>query len=280
VPDPLSKATWTAVPAGAWGPASGALAREGDVHVLSASLDQAGRRLQALAGLLSPDETRRAARYHFARDRDRFITARGLLRSILAPYLGVPPEGIEFRYGPQGKPRVVSQITSADLRFNVSHSNALALYAICRGRDLGVDVERVKPLSDADHIAERFFSAREGATLRALPEGERQRAFFACWTRKEAYIKATGDGLSRPLDEFDVSLGPGCPARLERVAGAPEEAARWSLAALEPAEGYEAALAIEGPLGRLSCWEWVPADVAPSAGPWAHAIQVHELEAR
>ena len=272
---------WTRVPEGSWASVPERTLESEDLHVLSASLDQPFRRLEALAMLLSPDEAERAGRYHFARDRDRFVAARGLLRSILGAYVGFAPERIAFRYGARGKPWLVSQITTADLRFNVSHSDGLALYAICRGRDVGVDVERVKPVADAERIAERFFSAREGAALRRLPPRERERAFFACWTRKESYIKATGDGLTCPLDAFDVSFLPGRAARLERVEGDPLEAARWSLAELCPAVGYEAALAVAGPLGKLSCWECVPADSGwRSETVVAQASRAHELEAR
>ena len=141
------------------------------------------------------------------------------------------------------------------LRFNLSHSQGLALYAVTRGREIGVDLECIRPISDAEQIAERFFSAHENAVFRTIPAHEKPKAFFNCWTRKEAYLKALGDGLARPLDEFDVSLAPGEPAKLLRIEGAPQEASRWSLNRLEPGSGYVAALAVEGYGYQLKCWQ-------------------------
>jgi 4'-phosphopantetheinyl transferase len=254
---------------------------EGDeVHVLSGSLDQPAGRVEALAALLCPDERERAARFHFARHRDRFIAARGLLRCVLAAYLGQAPERIALRLGSRGKPALAPQFASARLHFNVSHSQGLALIALARGREVGVDVEFMKPMAEAEQIAERFFSPREVKTLLALPEAERPAAFFACWTRKEAYIKATGEGLARSLDSFDVSFGAGRPARLERVLDDPLEAARWSLVELDPAPGYAAALAVAGPLGRLSCRVWAPADADPNRQRSAVAGRGKALEVR
>jgi 4'-phosphopantetheinyl transferase len=145
---------------------------------------------------------------------------------------------------------------SDELRFNVSHSHGLALYAVTRRRKIGIDIERVRPISGPEQLAARFFSAGENAELCALPEHVKHEAFFNCWTRKEAYVKARGEGLSLPLNQFDVSLNPGEPARLLRVERDPQEAARWSLQGLTPAPGYVAALAVEGHGWRLACWEW------------------------
>jgi 4'-phosphopantetheinyl transferase len=142
------------------------------------------------------------------------------------------------------------------LRFNASHSNALALYAVAREREVGIDLEFVREDFAGFEIAERFFSPREVSALRALPEGERVEAFFDCWVRKEAYIKARGEGLSHPLHTFTVSLTPGEPAALLHTEGDSREAARWSLVGLYPCEGYRAALASEGGPPSLSCWRW------------------------
>jgi 4'-phosphopantetheinyl transferase len=172
-----------------------------------------------------------------------------MLRRLLGGFLGLEPERVELRYGPHGKPCVEG------LRFNLAHSHELALYAFSRGRELGVDLERIRPLRDAAAIAERYFSAEENAVLRSLPEIQRHEAFFRCWTRKEAYLKALGDGLARPLDSFDVTLAPGEPARLLRVQGAPDEAARWSLLHLDPAPGFVGALAAEGPWGSTQLFQ-------------------------
>jgi 4'-phosphopantetheinyl transferase len=217
-----------------------------DVHVWRVVLDQPAIRLQSLWEQLAPEERDRAARFHFPKDRDRFVAARGLLRVILGAYLGVDPAGLRFTKNAYGKPALAEQRGPDDLRFNLSHSHELVLYAITRGREVGIDVEWMRPDLADEEIAARFFSPREVAALRALPEPQRLEAFFNCWTRKEAFIKARGEGLSLPLDEFDVSLAPGEPAALLGTCWDPHEAGRWSLRALSPGPGYAAALAVEG----------------------------------
>jgi len=221
-----------------------------EVRVLSMPLDLDRHRLDRISACLSRDEWERAGRFRFALHRDRFRAARGWLRRILGSYLDVAPERVRLRYGRHGKPELGGALANSGLRFNVSHSEGLGLCALARDRDVGVDVERVKPLRDLEAVAEHFFSRRERSELQRLPEEALLPGFYACWTRKEAFIKATGEGLARPLHGFDVSVGE--PARLERVAGDPEEAGRWSVVELRPASGYAAALAVEGPLGRLS----------------------------
>ena len=139
----------------------------------------------------------------------------------------------------------------------MSHSQGLALYAITREREIGVDIEHVRPVPEAEQIADRFFSARESAVFRALPPSQKPKAFFNCWTRKEAYIKAIGDGLAWPLDQIEVSLALGEPARLLSIAGDPISAKRWELQELTPACSYVAALAVEGHNWRISCWQWL-----------------------
>lgn len=240
-----------------WGPrpADLELGRD-EIHVWLASLDQPQAVVRRLAQSLSGDERLRAERFRFEQDRRRFSVGRGLLRVILARYLGVAPSRMEFRFGPYGKPALAGLSSGDGFRFNVSHSHGLALYAFGRHGEVGVDLEYVRPVPDADEIAERCFAPGERAALRALPPRERHRAFFRCWTRKEAYIKAVGDGLTRRLDGFEVSLAPGEPARLVSVAGAPEEASRWWLEEIAPAPQYVAALACEGHRRRLACWEW------------------------
>jgi len=222
-----------------------------EVHVWFVSLDQSACCVGRLADLLSPDERTRAERFYFERDRARFIAGRGLLRTILAFYSGADPRRLEFRYGPRGKPSLAPGF--GDLRFNLSHARGRALYAIARGREIGVDIEEVRPMPDAEKIAERFFSRREYQVFRALPASARPRAFFDCWTRKEAFIKALGDGLAYPLDRFDVSLSPGEPARLLRIEGDPQGPAGWSLRELALGLTHVAALAVEGHGLDLSC---------------------------
>lgn len=232
-----------------------------EVHVWRARLDASPERVRSLLDLLAPDERERAVRFHFQRDHDRFTVARGLLRGILGGYLGsgpehssLGPERLRFEYGAQGKPSLAAEHNPAGLRFNVSHSEGVALFAVTRGREVGVDVERVSARVSCEEIAGRFFSPREVEDLRALPPPLREAAFFNCWTRKEAYIKARGEGLSLPLDGFDVSLAPGEPAALLANRLDPEEVARWSLRELRPWPGFAAALAVEGRGWRLKCW--------------------------
>ncbi len=237
-----------------WQPPSAELRLPRDeVHVWRARLDLS----QSLAGFLAtlaPDEKGRAARFHFQKDRDHFIAARGMLRAILSGYLNSRPEQFSFRYSAHGKPFLATD--DGDVRFNLSHSHGLALFAFARGRDLGIDLEWVRADVAEEQIAERFFSACEVAALRALPAVEQADAFFNCWTRKEAYIKARGEGLSLPLDQFDVSLAPGEPAALLCTRVEADEVSRWSMTELAPGAGFKAALVVEGRDWRLRRWQW------------------------
>ena len=210
---------------------------------------------EELGRLLAPDERDRAARFHFEQDRRRFVVGRGLLRVILSGYLGITPHALRFNYGGKGKPILAMGCGDGRLRFNVSHSADLALYAVALEHELGIDVERIDPALQ-ENIAERFFSPREVAVLQAISPDRRSEAFFACWTRKEAYLKAKAEGLTVRLDQFDVSLAPGEPPALLQTRGDPAEPSRWSLAELDPAPGYAAAMAIEGRGWRLRRWHW------------------------
>lgn len=233
-----------------------------EVHIWRASLDQPAHRLQQLVSTLSADERRRAAQYCFAADRRRFIVGRGLLRVILSYYPRAAPDHVRFCYGSSGKPALAESGSESKLQFSVAHSRELALYALAYDRSIGIDLEYLRPIADALKIANRFFSVREAAMLRSLPADQRLEAFFHCWTRKEAYLKARGDGLGRPLNQVDVSLISGEPARLLSVHGAPQEAARWSFETLIPAPDYVAALAVEGharQLTLLQCPQDLPA---------------------
>ena len=228
------------------------------VHVWRADLDPPDWQLQRLRCTLAAGELDRAGRYRFERERRRFIAARGMLRDVLGHYLHVEPGQVRFCTTGNGfgKPALAPSPGRATLRFNLAHSGGLALCAVAQGREVGVDLEQIRLVDEADQIAERFFSARECATIRALPSRTRQAAFFTCWTRKEAVVKAWGTGLALPLDRFDVSLTPGEPARLLRVRGDARECARWSLQELAPGTGYVAALAVEGGGWQLRCWQW------------------------
>lgn len=228
-----------------------------EVHVWRACLDQGIPSVQNLRRFLSEDELIRAARFHFDRDRDRFTVGRGLLRLVLSRYADIGPGDLRFRYSQYGKPSLVVGPGTKTPRFSVSHSGGLVVFAVSFGRELGIDLEWVRADFAYEQIAERFFSLRENAVLRALsPETAKRKAFFDCWTRKEAYLKARGEGLSLPLRQCEVSLAPGEPARLLANRSDPREVLRWSIRDLDPAPGFVAALAVEGCGWRLTCWEW------------------------
>ena len=244
-------------PAHLWRPSPAELTLlSAEVHIWRACLDPSASWVERLQRNLSPDELQRAARFHFPRDRRRFTVARGVLRDILSRYLGVPPSELRFRYSSYGKPALADGFDDRGVRFNLSHSHEMALFAVTCGREVGIDIEYLDREIRAEEIAEHFFSTRERASLRALPAEAKHAAFFNCWTRKEAYIKAHGEGLSLPLDQFDVSLAPGEPAALLATHGDPREASRWSLQALTPGANYVAALAVERRGCQLTCWQW------------------------
>lgn len=217
----------------------------GELEVVPVWLDAEHPAPGEAALCLSDTERVRAGRFVFERDRRRFIVGRAQLRHLLGLRLGVRPGAVELVYGAQGKPALSRRFADADLRFNVSHSEDLAVYAFSRGREIGVDVELVRVLSDADDIAARFFSRRENEVYAGLDPQDRPLGFFNCWTRKEAYIKALGEGLSHPLDSFDVSLRPGAPARFLRVAGIPGDDCGWCMEGFSPAPGFVAAVVME-----------------------------------
>jgi 4'-phosphopantetheinyl transferase len=195
---------------------------------------------ERLERILAPDERNRAARFHFDHLRLAFIAARGALRLLLGCYLKLPPASIQIAYGSNGKPGLTE---SERVKFNVSHSGALAVFAFAVGCDIGVDVEQIHPLANLRHIAERTFCPEEAAEIMLLPEHQRDRAFFVCWTRKEAYVKAIGTGLSSPFDSFRVTLRPDDPTgfvHLQHDANATKE---WTLHDLDFGSDYAAALA-------------------------------------
>ena len=199
--------------------------------------------------VLSRDEAERASRFRFDRDKRHFIICRTLLRLLLGKYLGVAPAAIVFHYSSHRKPSVAAP--TSDIRFNLSHSGERAVFAFIRGRELGIDVEQIRHDFEAQSVAERFFSSAEREALALISPEIRHEAFFHCWTRKEAFVKAKGDGLFLPLDQFDVSLAPGQPAQLLNTRPDGEERQRWSLSALEVGYQYAGALVVEGPPIKL-----------------------------
>jgi 4'-phosphopantetheinyl transferase len=194
--------------------------------------------------LLDRDEKMRARRLRCDEARNSFVIVRGALRILLGRYLRCSPAEVHIQYGPKGKPALGRP---GDLQFNVSHSHGLAVLAFTHGCGIGVDVEEIKSHVDIDGIAERFFCPAEVRELQLKPQHDRQRIFFLCWTRKEAYLKAIGDGLSAPLDDFCVELEPTRPARFLHIAGSREAAKDWTLHNLALAPGYAGALAYQNP---------------------------------
>jgi 4'-phosphopantetheinyl transferase len=223
-------------------PASFSLS-SGAVHVWRASLAQPPDLQETLLRTLNEDERARADRFHFDQHRRRFVLGRGFLRVLLARYLEVEPAEVRFAYGPYGKPLLSDEHGASRLRFNASHSHELAVYAFVQEREIGIDVEYIQQKFAGEEIARQFFSAYEVDTLMALPESERAATFFRCWTRKEAYIKAIGSGLSHPLDQFDVSLDEPALLRDHRDPGA---VAKWEMFNLEFTDTYAGALVVEG----------------------------------
>jgi 4'-phosphopantetheinyl transferase len=225
-----------------------------EIHLWRASLEDVDRVvLHRLEATLNPEEKSRAARFHFSRDRDSFVASHGILHELLGLYSKRPATEIEFRYGPQDKPALRTNDGESPICFNLSHSHGLAVYAFSRDREVGIDVEMIRPDFAGDEIAERYFSGMELTELRALPPELRAEGFFLCWTRKEAYVKAHGAGLQIPLASFSVSLTPGQPDKLESSDGF-----RWSLHSFQPAPRYVGAVVGEGKSWRLRNWEWNP----------------------
>src|SRR5271170_6222415 len=239
-------------------PVTPELAR-GEIHVWSASLVTDEVTLRSLEATLVDEERERARRFIFERDRDRYIVARGILRDLLGQYLRCAPRSIEFSYGPYGKPAIAGAASRSGICFNLSHSHGLAVVAIGREQEVGIDVELIRPEFASEAIAKRYFSAKEIDELTSLPAELRTEGFFLCWTRKEAYIKAKGDGLYISLDSFDVSLTPGKPATLSSV-----DASHWSIEAFNssviPDPSYAAAVVARGKDWTARYFEWRQSD--------------------
>jgi 4'-phosphopantetheinyl transferase len=227
----------------------------GGVHLWHASLAADATEIASYAMLLSPDEAARADRYVFDAHRARFTAGRGILREVLSRYTGTPAETIVFTYGQQGKPEL-AQPGDSPLRFNAAHSEDRLVVAVTCGQMIGVDIEQVRPMHDLMLMAKRFFSAREVEELRSLPAAKQSQAFFNAWTRKEAILKAYGEGISEVLNTVEVSLLPDEPAALFSIRGSTEEAARWSLRALDAPTGFIAALAVEHSTEQIAIFDY------------------------
>ena len=220
-----------------------------EVHLWAVQLDASDRDLARCFSWLSVEEGDRAERFKFDQHRRDFVVSHGILRLLLGEYLKTSPADIIFSHGTKGKPAVTD--TGLSIRFNMSHSGRMAVYAFTAGCEVGVDVERIRPMTDMEDIAARFFSAEEAAELKDVEEANRTQGFFNCWTRKEAYIKAVGDGLSLPLDGFRVSLKPSEPAELLSLGGDAQAAKLWTLHHFVPATDYIGAIAYRDVLRPL-----------------------------
>jgi 4'-phosphopantetheinyl transferase len=222
-----------------------------EVHVWRVPLDSPDAVLQPLVANLSLDERARAEKFLFDRDRNAYITARGVLRQLLARYLHRPPSELQFAYESRGKPFLAIPSQDQPVNFNVAHSRNTALLAFTAGSPVGVDVEFIRTDIASEEIAVRYFAPQEVAELRAVPLEQRPAAFFLGWTRKEAYVKALGNGLQIPLASFCVSLTPAHPATLESA-----DSSRWTLRNLSPGPSYAGALVAEGKNWNLRCFDW------------------------
>jgi 4'-phosphopantetheinyl transferase len=227
-----------------------------EIQVWSASLDRPLCLIHEFEGTLSDDERQRANRFRFDIHKRRFVVGRGLLRAILADYLEIRPCEVRFAYGLHGKPMLHQNEFENSVHFNVSHSGSHALYAISRDCEVGVDLEYVRPLTDVEQIAEHFFSSTEFSAFQTVPAFQRLTAFYNCWTRKEAFIKAIGNGLTQPLDSFVVSFNPGQSASLLSIEGDKRKARDWTIDELIIENQYIAALAYRGQGHKLTCFRF------------------------
>ena len=230
--------------------------RAGEVHVWVADLDVTPAALAAYAALLAADEHERAGRLRFEHLRVRFVAGRGILRRLLGEYLHTPPERIAFAYSSYGKPSVAAPAAPLPFAFNLAHSQNIAVYAFARAPRVGVDVEQAREVIERDQIVERFFSPLERQALAAVLPAQREEAFYLGWTRKEAYLKALGAGITYPLDRFSVSLTPGEAPALLQAADLEDGRGHWTLLAFEPGAGVYAAAAVEGRGWSLHCHSW------------------------
>jgi 4'-phosphopantetheinyl transferase len=222
-----------------------------EIQVWCAKLDIGVAALVGLTAHLSGEEKERAKRFSVAVERDRFIAARGILRELLGSYVQRAPASLSLETSLRGKPYLCRRTGALDARFNLSHSHGLALFAFCLGREVGIDIEKFRPEFMRDGIAERYFSVQEREDLQATPTELRADAFFRCWTRKEAYLKARGDGLHVPLESFAVSLKPNEPPKLWSA-----DSKKWNLYSIETHTGFVGAVAVEGPPCRLFYHEY------------------------
>lgn len=214
--------------------------RENHVHILTVDVRNTVQRCPALQGSLTKDEQQKADSFRFAEDRDRFVAARGLLRKVLGTYLGTSAEHVLLRTTANGKPELdACHSSTSPIRFNVSHSGNVALLALTLGRSVGVDVEQMRDIREINQLVKLFFSANERQQYKSLPHAERLTAFYRCWTGKESFVKAIGEGLSHSLESFDIAYMPGTsPCILSVRDNDLPSASRWHLEIRTPIPGY------------------------------------------
>jgi len=229
----------------------------GNVDVWELSLTLDAEILNRGRSILSPDERERADRFHFAQDSRRFTAARLGMRTILSEYLDIGPQSVSFAYSEKGKPELAAAHLQA-LQFNLSHSHEHALLAVALGNKIGVDIEYIKSEVNADDIASSYFSPHECDILRHLSADQKLEAFYACWTRKEAYAKAKGAGLSLEFKSFDVTFGPHDLPALSRAEDRVDQHLRWCFYNLEAPPQYVAALVVEGSEHHITRRRWIP----------------------
>ena len=229
---------------------------KGECHLWSASLKENEAKLPQLYEPLSVEERQQAARFHFDKDRNMYILAHGLLRRLLARYLDIRPESLDFFAGASGKPQLAKSACPLDLRFNISHTRGLAAVALALDHDVGVDVECLERSVDWPLMAKRILCERENAEVNALPEAEKQAAFFKGWVCKEAVLKATGEGIAGGMDQVEVSLSPGKEARLLAFRGDTSASSRWTLHTLSISPNVVAAVAVDAPNVSLVVRQW------------------------
>ena len=237
-------------------PPKSPLLEAGQVHVWRICMEPEDDLLDQFRETLEPEELDRARRFRFERLQKHFVAGRGFLRHVLSRYLNIRPGELRFSYNDYGKPSLAGE---QSLQFNMSHSHEVGLVAVARNAAVGVDVEHMRADFASEDIATRFFSRLEVETFSDLPKEERVTAFFRCWARKEAYIKAIGKGLSQPLDGFDVTLAPSEPAALLRAGE--EDTLTWSMSDIDVGSDYASALAVEGVPARISCWQFIRQDL-------------------
>ena len=227
-----------------------------EVHIWRAFLEVPSQSVQKLKGSLSIDERMKAERFSFERDRNQFIAARGILRLILGCYLSIEPGAIQFCYDKNGKPRLQNAFGKTGVQFNLSHSEGLAMYVFTKDHEVGVDIEYMLDMPESKEIVEQFFSVRERVIFDTLPTSEKQETFFNWWTRKEAFTKAVGTGLSYPLDSFDALLAERKSVDSLVILGDVQGGPRWTIWDVRPAEEFAGAVAVEGRGRDIQCWQW------------------------